>query len=1423
VLLTGLAVRSSDVAAQSTAISAVWAHDGEDKVTQDELRASSGQTVTNSLWDGSTIMLFGLKNEVIDFNLVLEAASTSATNVTVAMSNLNGPSGSVIRYAPRSTSNLFDWTTTESELFYVRYLQIVGLSYFGYGALQTWQEPTFPQRAQCPSGTGCAWTARPVAGKFYPDIAVPIELAPNFSIAAGNNQAIWADIYIPKTAAAGSYSGSVTVSENGVATHTVPIGLTVRNATLPDAPSSKTMLVTSYGDLSPRYGSATIPALQNQIMVAHRHKLSLIDDNFGQGWGGLQPAPQWLQYLSGTAFTSSNGYAGPGVSTGQDVFSIGTYGAMTVNASETQTTFTAQFNGWESWFEANSPSTERFVYLCDEIGCQSNTPTLTSQLQWWQAIGGVGQNLHTMATQSLSSAVGTVLSYPTSTWPFSSQASSGDQTNANSILAAAPARKLYAYNGARPGGGSMIVEDEGTSMRELPWGQNKKQVDRFFVWESTYYNDYQNGRGNTNVFATADTFGQTSADPMYGQVGGSNGDGVMFYPGTDAVFPAFSYGVDGPIASLRLKYWRRGIQDVDYLTLANAINPAAVATLVNSMVPAALWENQCFDLSDCSYFKGPVSWSNKPDDWESARLQLANIIAPLGGVTATLAANPASIASGQSSTLTWSSINAASCTGTNFSTGNATSGSVSASPAANTTYTVGCTGTGGTASASATVTVNTGLQGYWGLDEGSGTTTADSSGNGNTGTLSGTPLPTWTAGLVGNALSFAGSGGFVNFPNSPSLSNLQSQAGGGMSVVTWIYPTSSNANQTFLDKAAWTFGFYTGLGIQFSHVCTSGRVAVYSPANSVPLNQWSQIVATWNGSTTGSSILMYINGAAVTTNTQDCSGSASDDSANALTLGGTYYNGNPFFGKLDDIGVYNRILSASEVSSLYSTPSANLAANPAVIGSGQSSTLTWSSTNATYCTGTNFSTGNATSGSVPVSPAATTTYTVGCTGTGGTASASATVTVNTGLQGYWGLDEGSGTTTADSSGNGNTGTLAGTPLPTWTAGRVGNALSFAGSGGFVNFPNSPSLNNLQSQSGGGMSFVAWIYPTSSNAPQAFLDKGAWQFGFYADLGIQFGHFCTSGLVGAYSPANSVPLNQWSQIVATWNGSTAGSGILIYVNGAAVTTNSQSCSGSASDDSANALTLGGTYYNGDPFFGKLDDIGVYNRVLSASEVSTLYTTNTGGLAGAWALDEGSGTTTADSSGNGNTGNLSGTPLPTWTTGLVGNALSFAGSGGFVNFPNLPSLSNLQSQGGGGMSVVTWIYPTSSNTAQAFLDKGAWQFGFYAGLGIQFGHFCTSGLVGAYSPANSVPLNQWSQIVATWSGSITGSSILMYINGALVTTNSQSCSGSASDDSANALTLGGTYYNGDPFFGKLDDILVYNRVLSASEVSTLYQKE
>jgi hypothetical protein len=77
-------------------------------------------------------------------------------------------------------------------------------------------------------------------------------------------------------------------------------------------------------------------------------------------------------------------------------------------------------------------------------------------------------------------------------------------------------------------------------------------------------------------------------------------------------------------------------------------------------------------------------------------------------------------------------------------------------------------------------------------------------------------------------------------------------------------------------------------------------------------------------------------------------------------------------------------------------PTSTISANPTSITSGSSSTLTWSSTDATSCTASNGWTGTkATSGTQSVSPTATTTYALTCTGTGGTSSpSSAVVTVS---------------------------------------------------------------------------------------------------------------------------------------------------------------------------------------------------------------------------------------------------------------------------------------------------------------------------------------------------------------------------------------------------------------------------------------------
>src|SRR5262249_41044884 len=67
--------------AGSAAVTAIWANSGDEKVTQDELRATTKPATTLSkVWDGKAIHIFGARNEVVSFNLILESAD-GASNV----------------------------------------------------------------------------------------------------------------------------------------------------------------------------------------------------------------------------------------------------------------------------------------------------------------------------------------------------------------------------------------------------------------------------------------------------------------------------------------------------------------------------------------------------------------------------------------------------------------------------------------------------------------------------------------------------------------------------------------------------------------------------------------------------------------------------------------------------------------------------------------------------------------------------------------------------------------------------------------------------------------------------------------------------------------------------------------------------------------------------------------------------------------------------------------------------------------------------------------------------------------------------------------------------------------------------------------------------------------------------------------------
>jgi len=624
----------------------VWANNGEDKVTRDELRAAADPgAVVNSVWTGSRVTLFGARNEVVNFNLVIEAAVAPLAGVRVEFDRLTGPGGALISSSPASGDALFDWTGRNIELFYVRYLRIKGLSRLGYE--NYYDERHVPARLRRPhdgrfADPGTGWNDRPDHDKEYPDIAVPLEMHTPFAVAAGSNQSVWCDIYIPKTAAAGAYSGTLTVSVNGTPAWQVPVDLLVRDFTLPDLPACKTMLVMGEGDVNERYldqawidpgdplFAQSMRIIDRHVQMAHRHKISII----GADGGAIERMDDgWTARLDGSLFTAANGYDGPGAGVGNNVYSIGTFGSWTAMWDpDSEAEMRSNTDAWVNWFDARAfaTPTDTFLYLIDE---SDDYPQQEQWAQWMANNPGPGSRLLAFATISLPEAQAHVPSLDIPCSPAGLGITAAWQQAADEVLAD-PGKRLFAYNGFRPATACFMTEDDGVALRSLAWGQYKKGIQRWFYWESTYYVNFQaygysDPRARANLFQQAQTFGMfSSTDAVQGETGWnySNGDGVLFYPGTDHLFPADSYGLAGPIASLRLKHWRRGIQDVDYLALAAAIDPERTAAIVARMMPAFYWEVGVESEDDPTYVYADISWPTDPDAWEAARKELADII-----------------------------------------------------------------------------------------------------------------------------------------------------------------------------------------------------------------------------------------------------------------------------------------------------------------------------------------------------------------------------------------------------------------------------------------------------------------------------------------------------------------------------------------------------------------------------------------------------------------------------------------------------------------------------------------------------------------------------------------------------------------------------------------------------------------------------
>ncbi len=720
-----------------------------------------------------------------------------------------------------------------------------------------------------------------------------------------------------------------------------------------------------------------------------------------------------------------------------------------------------------------------------------------------------------------------------------------------------------------------------------------------------------------------------------------------------------------------------------------------------------------------------------------------------------------------------------------------------------------------------TLATISGLVAAYGFEEGTGTTTADRSGNGLTGTLQ---SAAWTTqGRFGNALSFNGTSSAVSVGDAAPLDLTT-----GMTLMAWVYPTANGAYRTVVlkeDAPDLAYAIYSSSspgppGGYFR----GGTVERNASSSSVlALNTWSHLATTYDGA----NLRFYINGvqAGVTATT-----GAINVSTGPFKIGGNSIWSEWFAGRIDEVRVYNRALSLAEVVSDMN----------AAVGSG-STPPPAPDTQAPSAPGTpTVSAASATQINVSWSAAtdnvAVTGYRVErCQGAG--CATFTQVSTPTGL------------TFADS------GLTAATDYSYRVraidaAGNLG-PYSQAASARTLNAPDTqaPSAPGAPAATATSSTQITVSWPAATDnfgvtgyrlercqgAGCANFAQIATPAGLtYTDSGLtaatdysyRVRAVDAAGNLGPYSPAAtartqnapdtqaptapaqpSVTVISESQINLTWTAATDNVGVTGYrlerCQGAGCTTFAQIATPAGLTYADSGLTAATDYSYRIRAVDAAGNLGPYSPAATAKTLTAI------SLAAAYGFEEGTGTTTVDSSGNQNLATLQGA---VWSTqGRFGRALSFNGTSQFVTVPDAPvlDLSN-------GMTLMAWVYPTAAAGARNVLlkeDAGDLAYGLYANTDLETpgAYYRTGTVTRQVNGSATLPLNVWSHVAVTYSGS----SLVLYLNGNAVSTAPFVGTINAT---AGPLKIGGNAVWGEWFQGRIDEVRVYRRALTAAEVTT-----
>ncbi|MEX0931437.1 MAG: LamG domain-containing protein, partial [Candidatus Paceibacterota bacterium] len=450
-------------------------------------------------------------------------------------------------------------------------------------------------------------------------------------------------------------------------------------------------------------------------------------------------------------------------------------------------------------------------------------------------------------------------------------------------------------------------------------------------------------------------------------------------------------------------------------------------------------------------------------------------------------------------------------------------------------------------------------------------------------------------------------------------------------------------------------------------------------------------------------------------------------------------------------------------------------------------------------------------------------------------------TNNLGLVGYWTFDgpdiDWDANTVADRSGTGNTGSLINMSTTTSPAeGKIGQALGFDGNDDYVSISDDASqrpqntislstwvrFESLTSTVVGiapeGLQYIIFKRNNNSSCFEGYVLSKSTGNNLLFEI-TKEGTGCTGAISSDAVSSTAVTTGRWYHVVGTFDGQT----MKIYIDGVLEDTQEHAYDLTLSTQ---ALRFGSTQQSYDGFLsGDLDETRIYNRALSASEISALYTSGQAtlartpvlvadGLVGHWTFDgpdvNWSANTVTDKSGTGNTGtllNMSTTTSP--VEGRIGQALEFDGVDDYASVPNSTSLNMSTTNA---FTISLWVkmleFPGSFKPLYYKNDApGLWIDG-TGGILLRPGGD-VSQFIKYSSGVNKI--NTWYHLTATYDGTTE----IIYVNGSL--SGQQTAVGTAGSNS-DILRIGG---NVGGYFSKImDDVRIYNRALSREEIQTIY---